>query len=161
MGRRSRILLGVCVWLSVLAACTQSHDVERLEQAGQAGTGGRGGGGAGGARAGTGGGGAGSAQDETCETGCSGASLLGFPVPGCCTDDDKCGLDIGGLGLGEGCAELNAAGTPNDACPSQSLGGFLTLAGCCRPDGTCGVLDTVVGLGCTSAGAQDVTSCEP
>lgn len=154
---RRRLSLSMLALWSVLGACTESHEVEPSEpQAGMGGQSGSGG------RAGTGGsGGSGNTGNETCDTGCSGASLFGLTVPGCCADDNKCGLDLSGLGLGDGCAQMNAPGTPNDACPSQSLGGFFTLAGCCRPDGTCGVLDTFVGLGCTSAGAAEETSCEP
>jgi hypothetical protein len=86
-------------------------------------------------------------------------NLIIVNVPGCCTDDDKCGLDVGSLGFGEGCAELNAPGTPSEACPAQSLGGF-EVGGCCKPDGTCGVDGALVGLGCVATGAEG-TSCEP
>jgi hypothetical protein len=158
-----RLSLSVLGLLGVLGGCIQSHDVEPTDDGGngggRAGTGGRGGNGGSGGRAGAGG--SPNMGNESCETGCSGTSMFGVTVPGCCTDNDKCGLDIAGLGFGEGCAELNAPGTANDACPSQSLGGFLTLAGCCKPDGTCGVLDSFVGLGCTSTGAAEGTSCEP
>ena len=162
---RPRPSLSMLALLGLLASCTESHEVEPSDDGddddagrggAQSGTGGRGGSGG---RGGTGG--SGNTGNESCDTGCPGASLFGVTVPGCCTEGDKCGLDIGGLGFGEGCAEMNAPGTANDACPSQSLGGFITLPGCCKPDGSCGVLDTFVGLGCTSAGATEGTSCEP
>lgn len=140
--------LGALALLGLLAGCTESHDVEpKSDDAGRGG-------------AGTGGGGGGSG-DGNCDTGCSGTSVFGVTVPGCCTDDGKCGLDIGGLGFGAGCAELNAPGSADSACPSQTLGGLITLQGCCKPDGTCGVLDDIVGLGCASAGATQVTTCQP
>ena len=151
---RPRLLHGALALLSMLLGCTESHEVEPSDDRA----------GDGGAQSGSGGGGtggSGNVGNETCEAGCSGTSLFGVTVPGCCTDDDKCGLDIGGLGFGEGCVELNAPGTPNDACPTQSLAGFITLPGCCRPDGTCGVLDSLVGLGCASLGATDPASCDP
>lgn len=160
-----RPLVRLCAWawLSVLACCTESHEVERSDdvEAGnggsQSGAGGRGGSGG---RAGTGGsGGSGNAGSETCDTGCSGLPMLG--VSGCCTDNDKCGLDISGLGVGEGCAELNAPGARNDACPSLSVfGGIVTFVGCCKPDGTCGVLADLAGLGCTATG-EAAMSCDP
>jgi hypothetical protein len=45
------------------------------------------------------------------------------------------------------CVELNYPGHVNAACPSLPLSGS-DAPGCCRPDGTCGVLDTQYGLGC-------------
>jgi hypothetical protein len=71
-------------------------------------------------------------------------------APACCTPDDKCGLDLSALGLSS-CAEMNAPGKADPACPSQSLLGFLTFEGCCREDNTCGAMDTFAGLGCVSS----------
>jgi len=45
------------------------------------------------------------------------------------------------------CVEGGQPGEPSSQCKGISQGGF-TLAGCCKPDGTCGVLDTFLGLGC-------------
>jgi hypothetical protein len=161
--------------IAALSACTESHDVDETpsgsEEGGsggsrsQSGTGGGGRGGSGnssGGRGGSGnlsaGGSAGMAAPVECGgTPCAANAFL----PACCTSDGKCGLSLAGLGVGEGCSEMNAAGTADTACPGQNLGGFLQLEGCCRPDGTCGVLDTFAGLGCASLGAEMATRCSP
>ena len=149
-------LLGVTLLLC--GACSESHDVDRDDEAltgGNGGDGGSGGGGAGGSSKG----GAGGAPALACGT-CAGSNLFGIAFPGCCTDGGKCGTDLSSFGL-PGCQEENAPGAANAACPSQSIAGFLTLEGCCRPDKTCGALDTYLGLGCTSTGNATPTSCEP
>lgn len=155
---RSR-LAAFCVWVSMsaLGACTESHDVEAPDAAGSGQEGSRGG------RGGTGGsGGSGnSANSVSCDKQCAASMVLGVAVPACCTDDNKCGLDLSGLGIGEGCAEMNAVGSANAACPAVNLLGFYPLEGCCRPDGKCGVLDTFAGLGCTTAGAAEGMTCQP
>lgn len=146
-------LLGVTLLLCV--ACSESHDVDRDTEGLTAGTGGSGGS----AKAGAGGGGTGGGTALDCGT-CTGSNLFGIAFPACCTEGGKCGTDLSSFGLA-GCQEANAPGSANAACPSQSIAGFLTLEGCCRPDNTCGALDTYLGLGCVSAGTATPTSCEP
>jgi hypothetical protein len=175
-------LLAVCILLSslALAACTLSHDVwtgsvpagsggrgGSTALAGRAGggTGGRAGAVAaagGGGRAGTGASGRGGAGGGATGCGmCAGATVAGlFQTPGCCTPDNKCGLDVSSLGLG-GCMEQNAAGTLDANCPSATVAGFLTFQGCCRPDGTCGAMDTFLGLGCAANSTPPAQSCKP
>jgi hypothetical protein len=159
--------LGFC-GLLVLSACTESHDVEATsgEEGGSGGSraqSGSGGGGRGGSGTSTAGGNAnagGSGAAATVE--CGGSMCMGNAFAmACCTTDKKCGLDLSAVGFGSGCSELNAPGTANTACPSQNLMGFLMFDGCCKPDGTCGVLDTIAGLGCTSTGAAMGTRCTP
>lgn len=171
-------------------ACTQSHDTEAsasvpmaggggATNAGRSGSGaGRSGSGAGRSGSSAGGraaagrtGGAGRASAGSGSAGtpatvscggrmCAGGSSFLGAVPACCTTDAKCGLSLAGLGLGQ-CTERDAPGTLNEACPDQTIGGLLTLAGCCRPDMTCGALDTMLGLGCVALGGANTTACEP
>lgn len=156
----------ICCFIAVavLSACTESHDVDE--------PGGSDEGGSGGSRAQSGASGAGRGGSGNSNPGGSGASTAPMEcggtactanafLPACCTSDEKCGLSLSGFGLGEGCSEMNAAGAADTACPGQNLGGFLQLDGCCRPDGTCGVLDTFAGLGCASLGTEMAMRCEP
>jgi len=169
-----RRLLVVWALSCGLPACTSSHDVEG---SGQALTGGTGGGGVQGGRAASGGQGgrasaagtggratgsggrAGAAAVSCGGMTCPGSSVFGFSLSGCCTEADKCGLDLAAVGFG-GCEEANAPGSANAACPSQTIAGILPLAGCCKPDRTCGALDTYLGLGCVSLG-ESAASCTP
>lgn len=73
--------------------------------------------------------------------------LIGIEPTSCCTEDDKCGLEI----QDAGCMERDQEGTITDECSGVSLGGFISLDGCCRPDGTCGIMDDMIGYGCTNA----------
>lgn len=162
MGLRNPFRCRLSVWAAawLLCACVASHDVEADGQGlGSGGAGGSSNAGAGGSKSSGGSDSTGSGDCVAAD--CPGVSLFGAMAAGCCTADGKCGADVSGLGLGDGCAEMNAPGDPDSACPSQSLGGFFTLEGCCRPDGQCGVLDTFAGLGCTTVGATGTTSCEP
>lgn len=161
-GLRRMLVAWVLVWGS--AACTSSHDVESSGQALVGGRGGSGGGGAAGqaARAGSSassaGRGGGNATLSCAGKTCMGGNVFGVALPGCCTADDKCGIDLAAVGFG-GCEEANAPGAANAACPSQTIAGILPLSGCCKPNGTCGGLDTFVGLGCISV--SGAASCTP
>lgn len=159
---RSRLAarVGFCLWVSIYG-CTESHDVEPADaaagsgdnspQAGRSGNGGSGGRGGSGGSGNTG-------TTLTCgDKACPPPAFFGMP---CCTADDKCGLDVSALGFGEGCLEMGAPGTPNDACPSTSLGGF-PVAGCCTPEGKCGLDATLAGLGCTTVGSAEGMTCQP
>ena len=64
---------------------------------------------------------------------------------GCCTEAGKCGLVL--PNVGPECVELNQPGTVDSECPSLEAPGF-SFPGCCRPDGNCGVLESVLPLGC-------------
>jgi hypothetical protein len=75
------------------------------------------------------------------------------PVPGCCTNSGRCGLDLTSvastIGIPPGCQQLNQPGTVDYSCPSlaQILGTAAPdFPGCCRPDGTCGVVMSMPGL---------------
>jgi hypothetical protein len=46
------------------------------------------------------------------------------------------------------CVQLNFPGHADPSCHSPFSGTGFDDNGCCRPDGTCGVLDTQFGLGC-------------
>jgi hypothetical protein len=158
---RCLLTVGAAAW--GLCACVASHDVEGDNQGlGSAGSptvnGGNG------SKGGTGGAGTATGTNSTgsCVAAqCPGGNVFGQALAGCCTSDKKCGVDVSALGFGTGCAEMNAPGAANAACPSSNLSGVFTLEGCCRPDGTCGVLDTFAGLGCTNVGATQQTSCKP
>lgn len=162
MGLRQRFGWCVSAALCVLGACVESHDIEAPGAAGSGGNVARGGSGGrsgsgGRATSGSGGSGTGNTSIECGGETCSGSAFFGMP---CCTDDDKCGIDVSSFGLGMGCNEMNAPGTADASCPGMNLAGFFMLEGCCRPDGTCGVLDTFAGLGCTALGGQAMT-CDP
>jgi hypothetical protein len=76
-------------------------------------------------------------------------------TPGCCTDEDRCGLDFSALGLNE-CLERNAPGPVDSACPEASVFGLITFPGCCARDNMCGLLvDSFLPLGCLS-GETDI-----
>jgi hypothetical protein len=90
---------------------------------------------------------------ETCTKGVS------LPVPGapmlepCCTagidadgnaSDAVCGAGV----AGQGCGQVDAPGTPDPACPDETILTFA-LSGCCRPDGECGI-QIPIGFGCLS-----------
>ena len=91
---------------------------------------------------------------------CTGSSVMGMTVPPCCTPDNKCGLDLASLGFG-GCVEKDAPGNPDANCPPVDITGFITLDGCCRADGTCGSIDTFLGLGCTLNMNDQSIPCNP
>jgi hypothetical protein len=61
----------------------------------------------------------------------------------CCADpsQSKCGV----VEVTQ-CVQLNYPGHVDPSCGSPFNG--TDFPGCCRPDGTCGVLDTQYGLGC-------------
>ncbi len=70
----------------------------------------------------------------------------------CCYDHPTKGKVCGNVvtAYGVGCLEANAPGTADSSCPTQSTHG---LAGCCMPNGLCGYLDELNGLGCIPAEA--------
>lgn len=79
-------------------------------------------------------------------------------VEPCCVNDE-CGLDLGAVSafmpVQSGCAALEQPGSVDATCPSVHYDDGVApreLAGCCRPDGVCGVVadlsDTVADFGC-------------
>jgi hypothetical protein len=95
------------------------------------------------------------------------------PVPGglggligamsCCTTSNVCGLSAAGLGITE-CLPLDAPGAEDASCPGVAIAGLIQLPGCCAPDGTCGALDSLVGLGCAKIATGtngETVSCTP
>lgn len=83
---------------------------------------------------------------------CADLDLFGYAtLPACCPDGvaNKCGTDVTQLSsflpaIPPGCLEHDQPGTIDATCPSQSQtiqGYTIDFAGCCRPDGMCG-LDT-------------------
>jgi hypothetical protein len=66
-------------------------------------------------------------------------------LSGCCAD-----LGRSACGLFEvTCVELGQGGKLDPVCTSLQGTPLGNLAGCCRPDGSCGVLEDAIGFGCT------------
>lgn len=86
---------------------------------------------------------------------CEGAtSMFLGNAPGCCTEDDLCGLDFSAAGLAA-CLERDAPGREDSSCPSTSILGFINFPGCCAKGGTCGTLvQSVLPLGCVPGDVQ-------
>lgn len=128
--------------------------------------------------------------EECGENMCDSAAVAGgvVNVNPCCGADDSCGLDSGFLGLvganfKDRCQVKNQPGDLDDACPAATglmvpfQGANIALdafAGCCRPNGTCGVVVNAVtsgngkvplagfGLGCVDGApffGGEVTTC--
>jgi hypothetical protein len=123
---------------------------------------------------------------------CDSAAVLGgLNIEPCCDTTDTCGLNTGFLALvgaqfKEVCQAHNQAGDVTDACPDAAglkvpfeMAGMTVMIpldpfpGCCRPDGTCGVvIDSVTSggklkiadfnLGCVDAEpfAGKVNTCQ-
>jgi hypothetical protein len=97
---------------------------------------------------------------ECGENTCESVTVAGgaIYVDPCCTAGDSCGVSTGFLGLivpdfPNACAPKDQPGDVDEACPSAEglaatvpLGGTMLevaidpLVGCCRPNGTCGVV---------------------
>jgi hypothetical protein len=174
-GSLAGVLLGLVL---VLSGCTEAHDVDAIlgppAFAGQGGGDGDGDGdigdGDGDGDTGDGDGdigdGDGDTGDGDGDTGsgcnnCAPSDVGGqFGVTPCCTRENKCGLDVGAIfGGGDTCLEQDAPGTPNSSCPSFTFMGANTPDGCSQADGTCGVNDTFLGLGCTENPDGNGESC--
>ena len=155
------VFVFACVITGMLGACTKSHDVLAAGQSlaatpGNTAGSGASGSGAGGSGLGTGGaGGKGSAGSASaaCDS-CQAGGISGIiTLPPCCAKNaagaDVCGLDVSQVLKSASCLERNAPGTADTTCPISTQMMGITLQGCCRPDGTCGSMDTFLGLGCT------------
>jgi hypothetical protein len=85
-------------------------------------------------------------------------TLSGTDIPGfaCCSDpvNSVCGL----VELAVTCIALNQPGRLDMSCPSAQNTPLGVLPGCCRPDNTCGVYDSVIGFGCAQIPAFPVIS---
>lgn len=161
MKRRSRRAWALVVSLTSLnAACLARSEVRRPPAEGDAGTESMG------ARSGSDSGGG--AAGEAAGIGGSGGRVIviGGAPPDCTTDSGEPGLLVDTFPLPPAkprCEALNQPGKLDSNCPAEP---FLTcgpaeclgrapLAGCCRPDGTCGLWDAErwakgKGLGCIS-----------
>lgn len=75
-------------------------------------------------------------------------TIQGTDIPGfaCCSDpvNSACGL----VELAVTCIELNQPGRLEPSCPALPNTPLGPLQGCCRPNNTCGVYDSVIGFGC-------------
>jgi hypothetical protein len=117
--------------------------------AGGAGAGGAGAGGAGAGGAGAGGAGAGGAAAIMCGTTmCTPImTAAGTTLMPCCDASMMmaCGAVTDMMG---GCTARHQAGTVSDDCPDgQSILG-MTVEGCCRPDGMCGLMSNTLEMSC-------------
>lgn len=82
--------------------------------------------------------------------------LLTLGLPECCTDAGQCGVQWSIPQVqGQSCVALGQPGTPDARCPDEvaptlvGLDVFLTLEGCCKPSGACGLSQpSFIGLGC-------------
>jgi hypothetical protein len=66
-----------------------------------------------------------------------------MPSPGCCDMDSAgaCGAVVSTMG---DCEAVDQEGTDNPACPSEMSAAGTMIAGCCKPDGKCGVRSGVL-----------------
>ena len=66
-----------------------------------------------------------------------------MPSPGCCDmdSDGACGAVVSMMG---DCEAVDQEGTDNAACPSEMSAASTMIAGCCKPDGKCGVRSGVL-----------------
>lgn len=78
------------------------------------------------------------------------ASLAPLGAAPCCTDDDRCGVET--LLAPGVCLAAGAPGGAEPSCPSFTIAGSSTWAGCCTAQGECGALDLDGGLGCVANG---------
>ena len=96
---------------------------------------------------------------------CPDSVAYGNNFAGCCLPDGSCGVELGGTSnlavsddgtrsLPTGCQARDQVGVPDPTCPSLYSG---NLAGCCRPDNTCGADVGILGLGCV----QEVVTTPP
>ena len=116
-------------------------------------TGSAGGKGSAGTTGGAGGKGSAGSASAACDS-CQAGGISGIiTLPPCCAKNaagaDVCGLDVSQVLKSASCLERNAPGTADTTCPISTQMMGITLQGCCRPDGTCGSMDTFLGLGCT------------
>jgi hypothetical protein len=76
-------------------------------------------------------------------------------VTACCGAGNACGGNFQNM-----CVPLDQPGEPSSQCPGVTVMGF-PLAGCCRPDGTCGADDMgAIGFGCALVPGSEGT-CTP
>jgi hypothetical protein len=69
---------------------------------------------------------------------------------------DRCGIELPGTA---GCFELEQPGVLDDACPElEESGGRAAEPGCCTPEGQCGTVNGVEGVGC-HVDASDEQAC--
>jgi hypothetical protein len=71
---------------------------------------------------------------------CAPSSLADAVLAPCCYSGSKCGAL-----LPSACVEIDAEGTIDPGCPA-----FATYPGCCKPDGTCGLIASGTPFGCVN-----------
>ena len=79
------------------------------------------------------------------------SGIPGVALSGCCADfkRSKCGVSEFPVTLS--CVELGVLGKIDTSCSSgPTISGIGPLPGCCRENDTCGVMESTIGLGCTS-----------
>jgi hypothetical protein len=76
------------------------------------------------------------------------ASGLGYALDYCCTTDNACGSTFD-TDPTQYCLERDQEGPLDATCPAENVFNF-DHAGCCRPDGQCGLDYTYTGHGCIS-----------
>jgi pilus assembly protein FimV len=141
-----------------IASAGRSGSTGSAGRAGSTGAAGRAGATGSAGRAGSGQAGAAGGTVLSCGT-CASANVFNIlAVPACCTSDAKCGLDLSTLGIMM-CVEQNAPGTLDASCPAGMTMG-ISMQGCCREDGTCGTMDTLLGLGCTVSTSGQTMACK-
>jgi Mn2+/Fe2+ NRAMP family transporter len=91
---------------------------------------------------------------------CMSTTVQILTLDACCPDgtENRCGLDVTAAGqfiMGlKGCMELDQPGDLDASCPDFMAMG-VTAAGCCRPEGMCGVVADFSGFGVPSFGCVD------
>jgi hypothetical protein len=129
--------------------------------------------------------------DGDCSSATLGVATASFYLDPCCGGEnhDQCGVDttfLSPAGAGSSCEPRNQPGSLDTACPSSSAAAmpgmstgltFDPLPGCCRPDGSCGIMLNAVtagggliplaqlGLGCVDAApffpGEEPVTCGP
>ncbi len=99
-------------------------------------------------------------ETELCgNTTCRDRLVGDIVVEPCCVNGDTCGLDLRSVSdfmpVTSGCVALEQPGSADATCPSvyfEDTANPRQLAGCCRPDGICGVIadlsDSLADFGC-------------
>jgi hypothetical protein len=67
-----------------------------------------------------------------------------FGISACCTEEMACGANTGE------CLPTGQEGTNTTDCPSATSLQMFPLAGCCKPDGRCGLDYSGVEIGCVA-----------
>jgi hypothetical protein len=77
----------------------------------------------------------------------------------CCSQRGHCGLSFPNAGFPQ-CFEHDSPGRRDPTCPDFQATIDVLGIGCCRSDGTCGVFDPVLGLGCVQLPFLKIQPCD-